>query len=231
MGVTNPKRRDPTTAGGIAVGAIWLWTVLVMLDGIGRIVEICAVTGFGKGVIPRSALAQVAALSSALQALTAAAFALAALAVLRWVYVTNRNAHALDDRFSTAPQTSPAWAVGWFFVPIVGLIKPLGLISETWRISVAPKAAALVEVPAMLRWWWGLWLANGLLSLVGLRHYLGGTLPHDLLTADMLLLVKVAVDIALSAVFSVIILQLSALQRVALIYHSNTGSRRWGRRS
>jgi hypothetical protein len=93
---------------------------------------------------------------------------------LMWVHRTNRNAHVLEPSL----EMSPAWAVGWFFVPFASLIKPFEGVDQTWRISTDPTRWKALDTPVLLRWWWGLFLAanlSGSLSdMVSKSHTVGG---------------------------------------------------------
>ncbi|ADU15087.1 hypothetical protein Astex_3455 [Asticcacaulis excentricus CB 48] len=69
---------------------------------------------------------------------------------LWWIYVAARNADAIDD---TIMQTTPAWAVGWFFVPILGLWKPYGAMKQIWLASQADSVNDPKASPILLIWW------------------------------------------------------------------------------
>ncbi len=51
---------------------------------------------------------------------------------LIWVHGVYKNLYAFPD---VSPSTTPGWAVGYFFVPIVGLYKPYQLLDEVWQSS------------------------------------------------------------------------------------------------
>jgi hypothetical protein len=93
---------------------------------------------------------------------------------LMWVHRTNRNAHVLEPSL----EMSPAWAVGWFFVPFASLIKPFEGVEQTWRISTDPTRWKALDTPRLLRWWWGLFLAanlaGSLSDMVGKSQTIGG---------------------------------------------------------
>lgn len=89
-----------------------------------------------------------------------AAMIAALIAVSCWVYRVNGNAHSFADGLSI----TPGWNVGWFFVPIANLWKPFEGIREAWQASHDPADWPWVPVPALLRVWWGCWLAGNILS-------------------------------------------------------------------
>jgi hypothetical protein len=91
-------------------------------------------------------------------------FCATALAFSLWLHRAYRNLPALGaDRLDT----TPGWAVAYFFIPFVNLYKPFQAVREIWRES-APGAearesfggvSARVGASALLGWWWGCWIA------------------------------------------------------------------------
>lgn len=86
-----------------------------------------------------------------------------------WTHRAARNAQSFGARLSI----SPGWAVGWYFIPIVQLWKPLVALSEVWansdpserdRDSVRPVLRA--PVPTLLLVWWIVWRVGWLLSSI-----------------------------------------------------------------
>jgi hypothetical protein len=91
--------------------------------------------------------------------------AIAGILTLVWIYRACANAHALTRQ---PMEFTPGWAVGWNFVPVATLWKPFQAVREIWNVSRNPGVAE-DETPAMLRWWWGLWLAYNVLEQVSQR--------------------------------------------------------------
>ena len=79
-----------------------------------------------------------------------------------WLYRASANAHALAGGLTI----SPAWAVGWYFVPVANLWKPYQAVAEIWRASTISEAWQTVTVPRMLLVWWIVWLANRALEIL-----------------------------------------------------------------
>lgn len=79
-----------------------------------------------------------------------------------WTYRAARNAKGLSE----FPQRiSPAWAVGWYFIPLANFWKPFQGMRETWSRSAWPPA---LKAPPILNVWWILWIALGIVDrLVG----------------------------------------------------------------
>jgi hypothetical protein len=59
------------------------------------------------------------------------------------------------------------WAIGSWFVPILSLWRPKQIANDIWRGSERGTDVNAgwkqVPVPALVHWWWGLFLAQGLL--------------------------------------------------------------------
>ena len=80
-----------------------------------------------------------------------------------WIYRTNANAHAFGGEMTV----EPAWAIGWFFVPIASLFMPYEGVKETWEASHRLAGNYRdVEDYWLLRWWWGLWLSSNIFQYV-----------------------------------------------------------------
>ena len=128
----------------------------------------------------------------------------------RWIYVTNANAHA----FGTGEMSiTPGWAVGWFFVPIANLFKPYEGVKETWQVS--HNQAGLVEQAEspIVRWWWGLWIVNGIAGWVVFQ--LGGASEMPLEGAYYFDLAGGLLNVALSLVLIRLMRQLASAQQMA----------------
>lgn len=89
----------------------------------------------------------------------------AIVAYCRFFYRAMKNLTAVN---AAGLRTTPFWAVGYFFVPIVNLWKPLGAVRQIWRGSFDPKAAD-VHVPSMIGWWWFCWLVQNFLGNISFR--------------------------------------------------------------
>jgi Domain of unknown function (DUF4328) len=65
------------------------------------------------------------------------------------------------------------WAVGAWFIPIFGMIRPKQIANDIWRGSERGVDVShqwrQVEVPSLVHWWWGLFLVQGLLVEIGRR--------------------------------------------------------------
>ncbi|MDB5470913.1 MAG: hypothetical protein JWR84_2473 [Caulobacter sp.] len=80
------------------------------------------------------------------------------LIVLRWFWRANKNARAL----SSGIETTPGWAWGFFFIPLMNLWRPFQTMEEIWASSQSPHNWRTVETPVLMRWWWGVWLLSNM---------------------------------------------------------------------
>jgi len=99
------------------------------------------------------------------QILAGVAMIASIVVVAFWIYRVSANAHALSDEMTI----SPGWAVGWYFVPIANLFKPFQGMKEAWMASHFRGNWHGEPTPALLGWWWGLWIVTNILANVSFR--------------------------------------------------------------
>ena len=85
--------------------------------------------------------------------------------VAMWIYRTSANAHALSDEMTI----TPGWAVGWYFVPIMNLVRPYQAMREIWMASHFRGNWHGEPTPGILGWWWGLWIVTNVLANISFR--------------------------------------------------------------
>ena len=98
------------------------------------------------------------------------AFIGSAVFVGMWIYRANANAQTISSHVTV----TPGWNIGFFFVPVASLFKPFEGLRQTWQASVSPDEPDAVPVPALMRWWWGLWLIAGILGQASFRLSMSG---------------------------------------------------------
>ena len=116
-----------------------------------------------------------------------AIFLATAIAFLMWTHRAYRNLPSLD---ATGLQHSPAWAVGYFFIPLFNLFRPYQAMREIW-VGSHPRGSAhdlsgygLAPSAALVGWWWGLWLVMNLLGQINLRLTLDAQSIDSLLASS-----------------------------------------------
>jgi hypothetical protein len=93
-----------------------------------------------------------------------------------WIHRIQTNTFALGI---LDLQYTPAWAVGWFFVPIANLLMPYWVMREMWCANRNPSGWQN-DTNRWLILWWLLFLA----STVYVRYSISYT-PRDVLLAQM----------------------------------------------
>ena len=93
--------------------------------------------------------------SDAIQALigltTVVVFLFSGISFLYWTHRIVKNAHSITSR---PLRYSPGWAVGYYFIPILNLIRPLQALADAHRVSKNPGDWAATSGSYLLGWWW-----------------------------------------------------------------------------
>lgn len=98
-------------------------------------------------------------------------WALSSIASLVWIYGAARNARVLRP---VGFNTTPAWAVGWFFVPIANLYKPFETVRDIW---IASKGKVNDRYPAgspIIVWWWILSVLGNIVMNISSKYAFEG---------------------------------------------------------
>lgn len=77
-----------------------------------------------------------------------------------WIHRASQNLRSLGHE---GQRFSPAWAVGWWFVPVMWFFRPYQVMREIWQGSYPPPANDDEKhgwrnhpVTTLLGWWWAL---------------------------------------------------------------------------
>ena len=65
-------------------------------------------------------------------------------------------------------ETSPGWAVGWYFIPIANLWKPYGVMDQIWSGSQAILSKT-TSAPSYMGVWWACWIISNIVSNLSFR--------------------------------------------------------------
>lgn len=76
---------------------------------------------------------------------------------LIWVYLVHRN---LRDMGAKRLEFTSGWAVGWFFVPFMNLVRPVQVMKEIWNAS-SPRYS---DSDGAVTLWWTTYILSGLAS-------------------------------------------------------------------
>ena len=107
-----------------------------------------------------------------------------AVLFLMWVHRAYKNLQPLG---APRVESTPGWAVGYFFIPIVNLFYPYRIMRELWRKS-DPEVqdpdhylALPQSTPAILPLWWAAWLVSSFLDQLVFRLSMNNDAPSDLI--------------------------------------------------
>lgn len=66
---------------------------------------------------------------------------------------------------------TPGWAVGYWFIPFINLVRPYEAMRELWQASDpgATLGWRSGQVTPVIGWWWGAFVLSGLVGRVGAR--------------------------------------------------------------
>jgi hypothetical protein len=109
-----------------------------------------------------------------------------AIAFFMWLHRAHRNLPALQ---AEELAYTPGWAVGYWFVPFLNLVRPCQIMLELHRESdparVAPFRSATSG--ALIVFWWAAWLLGGILAQISLRMTIYGMTKNGIQVIDSLL--------------------------------------------
>lgn len=116
---------------------------------------------------------------------------------LVWLHRASRNLGALgvpNQRFS------PGWAVGYWFIPFVNLVRPYQVVKEIWQGSEPPaEVDSTTIVPrrssALIGWWWAMWLLSGAFGQLVVRLGLRAETSDEWITLSWCSIIACALDV------------------------------------
>lgn len=124
-----------------------------------------------------------------------------AIFFLTWINRANKNCRG----FTSGMEFTSGWSIGWFFVPIANLFKPFQAMSEIWRVSHDPVNWKTMSPPALMRWWWGLWLAAGFLGQASFRMTMNAETIDALKASTTVSIISSVLDIPLCIVAAIMV--------------------------
>lgn len=98
---------------------------------------------------------------TAIGVLQVLAFVITGIVWLVWLQRAYTNLGAVGVKKA---RFTPGWAVGYWFVPFVNLVRPYQIVVDLWQRSDGLNAADSVEDlprPPIISWWWGVYLLSG----------------------------------------------------------------------
>jgi heme/copper-type cytochrome/quinol oxidase subunit 2 len=116
-------------------------------------------------------------------------FLLAAILFLRWFHRAYANLRALG---ADGLPHGPGWAVGYWFVPIINLVRPATVACDIWNASdpgADPVSWRRRKHPAFVLAWWLTFLLAGIITRAGVQLWNGADDPTALRQAAIVFLV------------------------------------------
>lgn len=138
------------------------------------------------------------------------AFIASALLIMRWIYLANSNARQLG---AMNMSYTPAWSVGYYFIPIFNLWKPYLAMKEIWMASQNPLDWRTSKTTFLLPLWWVIWLTSNLLNQSVFRLSAEATALPELMKLNLLSQISNAIDIPLALVTLAMINAIYQMQR------------------
>jgi hypothetical protein len=168
-----PSDRAARWVKGLMVATLVLTVVAI----ISEMMEIGLLSRVATGGVPREEALANDLRQGLIALLRMPALVGTAIAFLIWFHRVHKNLAGLGGR---GLKYSPGWAVGGFFVPFLNLVRPLQVMREVWHGSdpsgatrdEAPEGPALrnaLGTPALIGWWWGLYLVSSILGGISAR--------------------------------------------------------------
>lgn len=111
-------------------------------------------------------------------------FALIAAGVvyLLWIHRSVGNLGQVRSGHRSSPlRFTPGWAVGWYFVPLMNLVRPFQVMRELYEES-SPERTGV----ALVGWWWAIYLGGGLIDSGAAVAFFSDQSLSELITSDYL---------------------------------------------
>jgi hypothetical protein len=206
--------RDPTSLSKWARWLICAYLVISSIAMISETIQHNVLTSLRDGVYETEEAALAAATASDWNQMVVGLFQLViavatGIVTLRWIHRANWNARALG---AARLDFTPGWSVGWYFVPLMNLWKPYQAMKQIWQASAQPRDWQVQPIPAVLGWWWFLWVISTLLGNASFRAGMRGEELDQLITASSITLASDVVSIPLCVVFLIVTTRISAMQ-------------------
>lgn len=135
-----------------------------------------------------------------------------------WIVRAQKNARALGAKGFTI---SPGWALGYFFVPIINLIRPYQAMCELWRGSHSPESGASGSPPALVGAWWGVWIIGGIVGQASARFSSRATDISDFEISTQISMASDVLGIGACALAFVLVSRITEAQESA--HHGDAG--------
>jgi hypothetical protein len=164
--------RKRLTGLGRATAASILLAILLLTELMAIAVDFLELQQLERGPAADARMVEMIDAAAAMVGLFRLGVQIAVIVVfLMWIYSAHANLRALGSReFYESLRFSPGWAVGYFFIPIVNLFRPIQVVQEIWRASDPnvqsehPHAWKRAPGCVLAGFWWAFWLVGNMLG-------------------------------------------------------------------
>lgn len=149
----------------LAASVVALLSTLIVFDVVNIPVAVALIMHYGAHGYDMHDLAAAEVVQACTGVLQMLVYLTTAILFLVWLYRASSNLAPLG---ATSQTISPGWAVGWWFIPFMNLVRPYQAVREIWQLSEPPRDAAATAPPAARRgaawlgWWWAGWLVSNI---------------------------------------------------------------------
>ena len=145
-----------------------------------------------------------------------AVFIISGILILKWIYQSNQNARYLGAKDMAF---TPAWSIGFYFIPIVSLWKPYQAMKEIWQASQNPNNWQLEKVSSILGVWWFFWIANSMVGQAVFRVSRRAQEISEIMNVNLISQVSEILSIPLAVVTWLLINKISNTQKAQRDYN------------
>ena len=179
--------KDPTNLTKWTKWFLYAQVVIAVIAIISSMLEYQLLSAFKSGVYTSQELAVAAGEASdarqgVVGLISFVIFVAAGILVLKWIYRANYNVRQIG---ASDMVFSPAWSIGWYFIPIANLWKPYQAMKEIWKASASPQNWSTQSVPPLLPWWWFLWIVSNVFGNVSFRLAVMAEEIDEIITSNM----------------------------------------------
>lgn len=128
-----------------------------------------------------------------------------------WIYGASRNAHMLRPG---GLASTPGWAVGWFFVPVMSLFKPYETIRDIWIASQGQVNGRYTKGSRLIAAWWVLFIIGNLVLRIA-DSLTPSDMSYSRVPSNFLLIAGVLCLAVSSVIFFILVKRIQKFQSIS----------------